>query len=773
VHAEILRAQPHLSSLPARVAAVRREGLTVIFDLVGLGADGGRRRDRWPLGTPPDTRYLDVTGQVASVDSEAFQEAWGAGGKKALHEPRDEEETRDLETVMPLFQLASCPADMRKTGRGGRADVQALLACMSRPFELDQVFRARGAGERRPFQSRDPALSAVAWELKARREHLRRLFATSTDLEDPALRLGCVRLRPWQAAVAAHCLWLLEGSVTSCKTLARRCGLGAHFDAVATLPRPICLVHAAPGKGKTLVAAAVALGRFAVCVATAACCRQWVREAGRLGARAVALEKGRECLSRARAEQGRSPQQLWIVPRTFLLRNASALADPTFFPAPDLLILDEAHLADKAMNSALSAWPRVPVLGLSGTLDREATGSRLAQCFNLDEDIVWSTVIDVPSDVCAGALPRANFRVHEVAISPLERGAYESALRMGAAPREVLRTLIFPPRNHPSRRAADYQREVWRSILDRLAEANDTFQEDVLALLVRCPAPAVLLEEIGHKLGETAVASLRQRLQASERPLSYHSLPESRTRLASLWTKRNGILGAYGYLSQQLVRLRELSAVECPVCFEEASAFDVACCGHAVCAACLPPLLASDAPCPVCRHAPPNWCSLANLCAAKGPGPSLTSSKIGATLALLRGRAVPTLIVCPAELLLAVHAEFLKENEQVGVLHGPPREQERTLLAWERGRLASLLCVPEVLGVDLPSSRRIIFLTTLITPTQFSQAAGRVLRQGNTACAQGEAVEVVMLACKDTEETRNADALAAFKRQAAAMSQPP
>ena len=74
----------------------------------------------------------------------------------------------------------------------------------------------------------------------------------------------------------------------------------------------------------------------------------------------------------------------------------------------------------------------------------------------------------------------------------------------------------------------------------------------------------------------------------------------------------------------------------------------------------------------------------------------------------------------------------------------------------------------------------IIFLTLLMTETDFRQALARVKRQGNPAVAKGQTVKVWFLACKDTVEDDPLNLQAKLRiaqegsstRQAAASSEP-
>eukprot|EP00959_Pyramimonas_sp_CCMP1952_P430359 9013977-Pyramimonas_sp.AAC.1 len=70
------------------------------------------------------------------------------------------------------------------------------------------------------------------------------------------------------------------------------------------VPQRAAVLHAGTGMGKTFVAAALALDRVAYCVALPNSLRQWVREATKIGARAVWAESSEALKGHAEAVAG-------------------------------------------------------------------------------------------------------------------------------------------------------------------------------------------------------------------------------------------------------------------------------------------------------------------------------------------------------------------------------------------------------------------------------------------------------------------------------------
>lgn len=155
--------------------------------------------------------------------------------------------------------------------------------------------------------------------------------------------------------------------------------------------------------------------------------------------------------------------------------------------------------------------------------------------------------------------------------------------------------------------------------------------------------------------------------------------------------------------------------------------------------------------CPVCRADSPSWTTHAELTAQNQPAVEdpKTSRKLQALMELLEDEK-PTLVVSPAALLTRVYRELQQHAklEKLGILNGCPKEQLCTLKSWELGKVSTLLVVPDVLGVDLPTSRRIIFISPMLSLIQFRQAAGRVVRQGTVAGTLFEQIQVVFVTWK-------------------------
>ena len=385
------------------------------------------------------------------------------------------------------------------------------------------------------------------------------MFRTRRDLNDGSLRLGTLHMRPWQAAVAAHVMFLMSGDPLALQTLAPLQLQGGPHNpkclVLHRLERPMCVVHASPGKGKTCLAASVALGRNALCICTAGTAAQWVREAGRIGvvARRVDSKRTYEAAKQAHALQ-KQAKELWVLTTTYAQRHSYVLRE--MLPEPELLIFDEIHLFNSAASQVAAVYDRVPILGLTGTLKDY---HNVASTLGVPAQVAEAVVINVPEHVATGGVPNAIFRVVPVELTALERSAYEAVRRTYGCLQE---TLIFSPRLEQS---GSYSRQVWRSIVDRLAEANRQIECDIVPVLHRCPRPDKLLEDVVATLGKEAAGGIEQKLSALDRPLSFNSFSGSVDQLKKLFARRADILGAYKFIGARLAELPGLTEIDCPV----------------------------------------------------------------------------------------------------------------------------------------------------------------------------------------------------------------
>ena len=65
----------------------------------------------------------------------------------------------------------------------------------------------------------------------------------------------------------------------------------------------------------------------------------------------------------------------------------------------------------------------------------------------------------------------------------------------------------------------------------------------------------------------------------------------------------------------------------------------------------------------------------------------------------------------------------------------------------------------------------IVFLSPLMTGTEYTQATGRVVRQGSDAVRRGECVRVIILGSRDTVETADQTKIERFKKIAFDIAQ--
>ena len=269
---------------------------------------------------------------------------------------------------------------------------------------------------------------------------------------------------------------------------------------------------------------------------------------------------------------------------------------------------------------------------------------------------------------------------------------------------------------------------LWKSIVQLMAAATADITDDLAHVLSRSPAPLSFKQEISERLGEDSAIAVLEKSRSLTAPLSFNSMPESRARLAAIWSRRDEVLGGYTYLSEQLAKLSTAgSAVECPICYDASTIFFMGTCGHSVCVCCRARM---STRCPLCRGSPPGWRAVAeiqaflrNECDGNGNTKDShsvhpdTSSKLLTLISILRsnGKHRRTLVVCPRgpSLLKSVASELQRAGVDMGQLWGAANNQERVLRAWERGAFDGLLCDTDVLGVSLPAVSVVVFLSPL------------------------------------------------------------
>ena len=86
-------------------------------------------------------------------------------------------------------------------------------------------------------------------------------------------------------------------------------------------------------------------------------------------------------------------------------------------------------------------------------------------------------------------------------------------------------------------------------------------------------------------------------------------------------------------------------------------------------------------------------------------------------------------------------------------------EQQATLRAWQGGGYKGLLSDPDLPSLNLSEASTVVFLSPMLTETQFTQAAGRVVRQGSLHAS----VRVIVLGAANTIEDEDAGKLERFR----------
>ena len=129
------------------------------------------------------------------------------------------------------------------------------------------------------------------------------------------------------------------------------------------------------------------------------------------------------------------------------------------------------------------------------------------------------------------------------------------------------------------------------------------------------------------------------------------------------------------------------------------------------------------------------------------------------------GESERVLVVSPLRSMLDdVRAEMAKLGVPLAILRGGAMEQQNTLKAWQGGGFKGLLSDPELPSINLSEASVVVFLSPMLTDTQFVQAAGRVVRQGSYHVR----VRVIVLAAAQSTETGDAARVDRFRQ----LSQP-
>ena len=129
------------------------------------------------------------------------------------------------------------------------------------------------------------------------------------------------------------------------------------------------------------------------------------------------------------------------------------------------------------------------------------------------------------------------------------------------------------------------------------------------------------------------------------------------------------------------------------------------------------------------------------------------------------GESERVLVVSPLRSMLDdVRAEMAKLGVPLAILRGGAIEQQNTLKAWQGGGFKGLLSDPELPSINLSEASVVVFLSPMLTDTQYIQAAGRVVRQGSYHTR----VRAIVLAAALSAETEDAARVERFRR----LSQP-
>ena len=124
------------------------------------------------------------------------------------------------------------------------------------------------------------------------------------------------------------------------------------------------------------------------------------------------------------------------------------------------------------------------------------------------------------------------------------------------------------------------------------------------------------------------------------------------------------------------------------------------------------------------------------------------------------GATERVLVVSPLRSMLDdVRKEMAKLRVPLAILRGGAMEQQNTLKAWQTGGFKGLLSDPDIPALNLSEASTVVFLSPVLTDTQFAQAAGRVVRQGS----HHTSVRVIVLGAAQSAETEDAARIERFR----------
>ncbi len=354
----------------------------------------------------------------------------------------------------------------------------------------------------------------------------------------------------------------------------------------------------------------------------------------------------------------------------------------------------------------------------------------------------------------------------------VERSAYDVLRGIGSRD-ELVRTMLFPPSSNGGR---GYEQGVWDTVVQKLTKANKAIHTDLVKILSRASDKDSHRPGIEETLGAQAVAFIYEDASAQLMPESFDSRPETARRIEHVWENRKQFLGSYAYVSGVPSSLDIEPELECPVCYNATTDCKVAPCGHYICSDCSQLI---EEMCPVCRQNCPRgaWGRLQAVRdrVVTGAEVHTTSAKLEKLKSIIDGLGETgrALVVAPLKDMLGdVAEEMAKMDVTLAVLSsGATTAIQGTLSRWQRGDAKGLLSHPEIPALNLSEANAVVFLSPILTDTEFIQATGRVVRQGSEAARRGEAVKVIILAANDTIETADLNRIERFQRIARNISQ--
>ena len=199
--------------------------------------------------------------------------------------------------------------------------------------------------------------------------------------------------------------------------------LTAHVSVKVLTAQRAAVLHAATGMGKTFVASVLSLQRTVYCVVHPNSCRQWIREAAKVGVEATWIDTV-QTLNRCVSSLAERPHQMLIISHTMTKCHKFRQAKESL-PKPELLIIDEVHTDfSGAALGFIRSFGEVFKLGMTATMLTAGQQGSIAHILGLDPRALPAATITVPQSANTAIYPDVQFDFQQVAMRGVERYSY-------------------------------------------------------------------------------------------------------------------------------------------------------------------------------------------------------------------------------------------------------------------------------------------------------------------------------------------------------------